>query len=241
VHPDPELLVRFAEAPDSLPALERSALEGHVAVCGECAQEIAFLEAVDGEEPVAETPPIHIAVVRSSDLRARLSRLWEILAATVLRPFPASLYLAAAATAILLLLLRPGGDLSPQTGPGEISPLQGTTVGSVVVLPDQGDRVRGEEDEGLLPAVHSQQAQFLLLEFTNLVAPPQSEELYSVELVEDRTAQIAWQRTVKGESFADNYALYVFLQSGILEPGRYMVRVKNLAGEVIFHSSLDAR
>ena len=240
-HPEPELLVRFAEEPAALTTQERSAIEGHVALCEECAQEIAILEAVDAEDPTAETAPLPSPVARGPGLGGRLCRLWDTLTTTLLRPVPAALYLATATAAVLLLLLQPGGELGRRPWPGEIDPLRGTTVGSVVLLPDGSDRVRGVGDEGPVPTMEAGKAQFLLLEFTNLAVPPGADDSYSVELVEDQTGQTTWKRDVKGKTFADNYTLYLVLEPGTLKSGRYMIRVSSAAGEVIFRSALDVR
>jgi hypothetical protein len=231
VHPEAEALVRFAEDRAALDAGERARLAAHVAGCRRCAEEVAILGAVDRDESTAGLRREPSRSPAGAGLAAPFRAVWDRLAATLLRPVPAAVYLAAAAVAIAVVVTQPGGD--------GVAPRPGSRVDGVVLLPGETSGSRGApRDAPPVPRSAGARTQFLLLELTDLEAAPRAGERYGVVVTPEGSAAPAWEGDVVGEAFTDTYSLGLVLEAGTLAPGRYDVSVVAPGGETIYRSPL---
>lgn len=248
-HPDPDALVCFAEARAKMDSDVRREIENHLAMCPDCREEVAMLEAVD-RESAGEVPRAMVARRGRADRRGAASgfrRFWEKLRASVLRPVPAAVYLVLAVVALGLYLTGPsreGGIAIDGGGRGGVEGSSGIsgTLGGTVILPDETSRLR---EPGARPPepteVEAGRAQFILLELVGLKSAPAENDIYTVEVIEDRSGGTVLTAPVAGREFRDNYTLCLFLGEGGMAPGLYTVRVIAPGGDTVFRSSMVAR
>jgi hypothetical protein len=109
-HPEPERLLRFADARGSLPAAERAALEAHLARCAACRDELAAL--ADFEPAALAAPPARGGAGLAGALAGLRRLLWQPALA-----WAVALLLALPAT---YTLVRPGARApEPVLAPAE--------------------------------------------------------------------------------------------------------------------------
>ncbi len=240
-HPDPDILVRFAEGDRDLEPARREAIEAHILVCSACAGEVEILDAVDREFRAGIAGSARVARGRdaSSGFGAMLRRIGETLAASILRPVPAAIYLATAVVAMAVILSDRGAIERPAAPPEVIAPAR-TIVGGVVLLSDLGATGRGDGTDSPIPGLLAGRTHILLLEFTTLTAPPDPGAAFDVALIPDGGGPAVWQERVRGSEFRENYTLGVVLEARGILPGRYSIEVVPAgAGEAIFRSIVE--
>jgi hypothetical protein len=141
---------------------------------------------------------------------------------------PAAAYLLIAVVVAGAYFVSRGGGSTPGVG--------------VVIVPDQGDRVRGANGaEVERTTIDRSSPRLLLFELTRLESPPNADAQYAVSITSAGTGETAVQFDVEGRTFLDNYTIGYVLQPGTLEPGRYTVEIVSPVGEVLFQSILDVR
>ncbi|MFH1842578.1 MAG: hypothetical protein ABIF77_05180 [bacterium] len=247
-HPESEILDHFVVTPDSLRPRERADIENHLAICADCSQVVETLTTVVQETTSSragaelDVPPD--GAVRRSVSGGFWNRCWDLLTASLLRPIPAAVYFLMAISAIFLVLTRSNPE--PAQGPviarESFPPRAGPRLGNVILLADLGTGQRGfltEEEEP--PIFAAATNQFLLLEITSLITPPGPEELFEVGIVSLDSTEPVWVEQVRGKEFSENYSLCLFLESGVLPPGRHAISVRAVTGEQIFWSVLEVR
>ncbi|MBM3286869.1 MAG: zf-HC2 domain-containing protein [Candidatus Eisenbacteria bacterium] len=246
MHPAPELLVRFVEQSDDLPLTERALVETHIAGCAECMRESEILRAVDRDlAPAGERSESKTGRASGLSLAGtRFRGLWEALAGTLLRPVPAAVYLTA--TAALALVLLSGVDRPSERFPGTHAPPADAAprglVDGVVLLPSDLGAVRGPQGvDDDAPSVDTSCDQFLLLELTDLEAPPRSGTLYDVAITRAGGSSPEWTGQVDGLAFAENYSVCILLEAGSLRPGDYVVTLATPSGDLLYRSTMAAR
>lgn len=230
-HPEAASLTDYADAPHRLGAAARARLEAHLGTCPACAESVAALRAI--------APP------QTGEHPGLLARWWQILAGGVLRPIPAAAYLAAAVAAgALLITTHRSGDGPP--GPGQAGDAP-AWLGSPHILVDGSGIDRSASGEAVATdptgagvTVRAGARQLLLVEFTNLMAPPSPEALYRVRVQPAETDEVVWTSPVPGRAFAENYTLSLMLEPGTLSPGRYRIQVTSPEEEVVFTSGFSA-
>jgi len=236
-HPDPELLVEFAEGTDDLPAGVQTGIREHTAACAACARELELLRAVEAKPGAAAhgTAPARHA-------RPPLRAAWTFLEQTVLRPAPAAVALAAACCVILILAWPTG---APSDG-GADAPAAG--ISPVVLLPDEAG-FRHRAGQARAPAVEVRRGggEVLLLELTELAAPPDPDGTYRIQIAAGDTqaarvdTRILWQQDIRGDAFAENYTLALRLPARSLPAGRHRLQLLAPDGEILFRSTLAVR
>ena len=233
-HPRPELLVDFAEGAERLEAANRAAIDRHLDGCESCTRVVAILGAVD--EPEGGS-----AVKARRPAPGWVRSLWGELAASILRPAPAAVYLTVAVAAVVLLFARPGERFGDGRPGGDV-PGIGTIAGGVVLLPDRTESGRGgvPSDEAI-PAIGADHVQFLLLEFMELEEAPEGDAPYRVSFVREGEGRPAWETVVSGSVFAETLSLCILLDAGTLRPGLYAIDVTGPSGATIYRSALEVR
>lgn len=240
-HPDPEILVRFAEGDADLAPLLREAIEGHLLVCSVCAGEVEILDAVDRESRAGAAGSPRAARGRDepSGFGAMLRRIGETLAGSILRPAPAAIYLATAVVAMAVILSE-RAPIDRPTAPPEAAAPARTIVGGVVLLADRSATGRGDGLESPVPVLPVGGTHFLLLELTLLNTPPDPNAVFDVGLLPEKGGAAAWQGRVRGSEFRENYTLGVYLEAKGIAPGRYSIEVAPAGGgEAIFRSIVE--
>jgi len=225
LHPEPDFLVQFVEAAGDLAPEERTRIERHLAICPDCRQEVRILRNLE----------------RGPGL---LERLWETMATSILRPLPAAGYLAAAATAVVLLIIQPGGESGRERSmlPGTTAPTSRSFAGPVLLLQGESATQRGEpRPVAGLPTWDAARSQLLLIEFFDLGTPPQPTDLFCVQIIAAETGALVWETRVSAESFLENYTLGLVLAPGALSAGRHQVSVDDQDGQEVFRSDLIVR
>lgn len=239
-HPAAEALVRFVEDRSSMDPHEAYVIEQHLGICRECRDEASMLEAVD--RSLAEEAATTAGRPETAPPTSPLRTLWDALKGGLLRPAPAAVYLVVAVVALGVLLLRPAGPIERGAGRTGVDVHTGSvpgTLGGVVILADETDRVRGEAGRDFTAArIDAAAPQFLLLELIGLEAPPADDVSYSVALRREGSDEPAFHTTARGALFSDNYTLCLSLEAGALMPGRYIVEVIDPAGTALFRSSV---
>lgn len=240
-HPEPEILVRFAEGDQAIEPLQRDAIEAHLLVCSACAGEVEILDTVEREfqagtmRPAGDLP----AHGKPSGVGQILRRIGETLAGSILRPVPAALYLATAVVAMSVIVSERGRIERPGELPEAIAPAR-TIVGGVVLLSDLGAAGRGDGVDSTIPGLLAGRTHILLLEFTTLAAPPDPGAAFDVNLIPEGGGAAVWQGRVRGSEFRENYTLGVVLEARGISPGRYsIVVVPAGGGEAIFRSVVE--
>lgn len=248
-HPDPEALVSYVESRAAMDPEQCSTVERHLAVCPQCREEAAMLTAVEesySTEKAAASSPYTGGV--PPDPKSRIGGFLRGLRGGVLKPVPAAVYLTAAVLAVGMLLFRPDGWMAGLTGreagqirlAPDVDAVSGS-LGGVVILPDETDRMRRPGREDRAPTrVDAGRAQFLLLELTGLEAVPSAEDRYTVELSREGSPEPVFQSSILGRAFRDNYSLCLQLGEGGLRPGSYIVTVVGPSGNPVFRSSIIA-
>lgn len=252
LHTDPALLVAFAEGAADLGAAEREAVKRHLAACMECREQVDMLREVEratvGEKAEALAEERARATARledgsSAELGAGGWRgFWDLLAGTLFRPVPAAIYMVLAIVATVLLVGEPGEwgpDYDGRPGTGAIFPGK---LGGVVILGDEAGRVRASGDRGGEEITLDRgESHFLTLELTGLGAPPEAGDTYTVEFIDERTGERSYATAVRGDAFQENYTLGMLLEREAMPAGRYVVRVLDPRGEIVFSSSFALR
>jgi hypothetical protein len=249
-HPAADALVCFAENRAAMDPEQRSVIEKHLAACEDCKDQLAILEEVERTYSQEQAAAASVSDMRKIPVgaRSRLRGFWDSLKGSILRPVPAAVYLAVAVLAVGLHLLRPdwmpggigdreSGEIGLYTGDG---PFPGV-VGGIVILPDEMGRMRQpgtEEPAGT--RIGAGRAHFLLLELTGLEAPPSPEDIYTVELAREGSAEPVFEVEVPGRIFQENYTLCLSLEETALAPGNYVVRVIGPRGKTVYRSSFPA-
>lgn len=237
-HPAAAELVGFVEDKSSMTQHQRSAIEDHLNVCPSCKEQAVMLETV-GRDASREDETRGAEVRRPpTTIGTRRPGFWEVLRGGLFGPVPAAVYLAVALLAVGLHVFGPGGwvDVSPRTD------LTTGALGSVVILPDETDRVRqsgGSETE--VTSIDAASPQFLLIELTGLAAPPPAADVYTVEFLREDASVPVWEAEASGRTFRDNYTLCLSLGALALAPDRYLVRVVDPGGDVVYRSTLVVR
>lgn len=222
-HPSPEVLVDFVERSSGLSGRERDAVETHIMVCASCREQAEALERLERED---------VRVV-SAPHTPRLARFWDSLKRGVLSPVPAAIYLIAAIAAVVSVFVLPGGNEHP-TRIGN--------VGGVVIVADEGDRVRQAlQTPSAGTTIDATSTHLLLLELTELQSPPGDQDAYTVSFLPEGGEAPAFSTTVAGATFRDNYTIGVILRPGDLDAGDYLVTVTGPAGALVFHSSVTVK
>jgi hypothetical protein len=245
LHPAADILVSYVEGKSVLDSKQRAVVEGHLAICRECRKQAAILETVNRDLAATGIDAYSLPREEASAIRRNgLQGLWDSLIAGLLRPVPAAIYLVVAVFAIGALILYPGGPSLDQEGTGlgsGVSPASGG-LGSVIILPDETNRVREPgADARSATRIDAAEQQFLLIELIDLEAPPSPQALYTVELLREGTERPVISSPITGEVFEDNYTLCLPVGAGSLAAGRYAVRVLDPTGETVFQSSLVVR
>ena len=235
IHPEPDMLVTFVENAQELPAQERARIQEHLGICRQCAREAEILRGLEERAGVLE-------------------RMWNALAASVLRPLPAAGYLALATAAVVLWVIRVGGPgpetRAPESGPPASTPAapaaSGTSArsfaGGVLLLPGETGAQRGEPQPGAeVPTWDSARAQLLLVEFTDLETPPAPGDVFRVRVSDAASGAVVWETAVAAEAFVENYTIGLMLAPGTLPPGRHQVSVRGPDEREIFRSTLMVR
>lgn len=260
-HPSAEILVIFAEEASALAPEVRAQIEEHLERCADCAGEYRVLRAVTEGEAEEDADPERaglgearfgpvaarsaVAAADSGSARGwtvRLRRGWTKLEKTVLSPVPAAVYLTAATVALIVGMLpalrEDHNALAPGSGAGGTNP----AVAPVVLLYDTNDDVRGAGDGDIIaPVVERDREPLLLLEFTDLAAPPIAAGIYRVQISRAGGGAVVWEDRISGRTFRENYTLSLTLADSALEPGRYTVAVDDPDGERIFLSEFELR
>lgn len=228
-HPEPDVLVQFAENRDAMDAVVREAVETHLESCSECRYEIGMLEAVDHGAEAADNSMArpegtthHFFGTAGTE-----HRWWKMLFGTMLRPAAAAVYLVIAVVAVGLLLSRT-----------EHSRDTAGVLGGVSILSDETGAVRGAGLESRATIIPADSSTFLLLELTGFDAAPVAGDRYEVRITVHGATEPVLVKSVTGGTFSDNYTLCLFLQRGALEPGEYSVDIVNPASRSIFRSLL---
>jgi hypothetical protein len=220
-HPAPETIVAWVEDRASMSTPTRAWIEAHLASCEACADEVRGLERV--ESGVAARPPF---LVR---LRAGLA-LW------MRGPVPAF----AAVAAALLVGVWLGRDGSGLGLPGE--PFAQTPT----ILGDARGVWRGSEDEAPPPIV-DRNSPLLLLELTELEAPPVPGDVWVVRIGRAPATPGSppppptWETRVDGGALAAEYTLVLRPPAAALGAGDHVVRVIGPDGEVAFEATFFVR
>jgi len=222
-HPSPEALVNFVERSSDLSGRERDAIETHIMVCASCREQAELVERLDRED--TRTAPPQQA--------PGFARFWDWLKRGLLSPVPAAIYLVAAIAAVVSVFVLPGVHERP-TRVG--------TVDGVVIVPDEGDRVRQAlQEPGAGTTIDAASTHLLLLELTELESPPGDEDAYTVSFLPKGGQAPAFSASVAGATFRDNYTIGVTLRPGVLAVGDYVVTVTDPAGVRVFHSTVTIR
>jgi len=250
LHPDADALVCFVEDRTALANEKRLAIEAHLAACGECSKQAEILNAVDlaspGDANVRSSPSPRR---RPAGVSERRPGVWDFLRGGLFGPIPAAVYLVVALLAIGLQLFGPGARMSGFTvrDIGQTDVLYDTdpissSLGGVVILPDETDRVRQpSRGEAASKSVDATNPHFLLIELTGLENPPKPDDVYMVEFSERDTEEPVMSARATGQTFRENYTLCFSLAPGALAPGAYVVRVVSPRGDTVYRSSLTVR
>jgi hypothetical protein len=230
-HPSPEVLVDFVERSSELSGRERDTIETHIMVCASCREQAELLEQLDRED--ARTVSVRRAPEGERPPLGRLARFWDSLKRGVLSPVPAAIYLVAAIAAVVSIFVLPGDHEHPNSI---------GTVDGVVIVPDEGDRVRQAlQEPSAGTTVDATSTHLLLLELTELQSPPGDEDAYTVSFLPKGGGAPAFSTTVAGATFRDNYTIGVILRPGVLDVGDYVVTVMDPTGARAFHSTVKIR
>ncbi len=227
-HPEETTLTDYVDAPQCLGAAVRARLDAHLAACPVCAESVAALRAL----APPDTPP------ESGPRPGMWARLWRILSGGLLRPVPAAAYLVTAVAAGVLLISTYGHHDGLRTSGGDSGAW--AWMGSPRILVDGSGIDRSIEQAETGAFVRTDARELLLVEFTNLMTPPDPEGLYGVRIQPADRDEVVWASSVAGRTFADNYTLSVVLEAGVLSPGAYRLMVLSPEGEVIFRSGFVA-
>jgi len=119
-HPESAVLDRFVVTPDSLSPREHAEIETHLSLCPDCAQVAQVLSTVVQETSTGRAEAGRgmpgLAGSRRSVTGGIWGRCWDLLAASVLRPIPAAVYLVLVIGAIFLVLTQS----APETARGPV-------------------------------------------------------------------------------------------------------------------------
>jgi anti-sigma factor RsiW len=250
VHPQADVLVDFVENKRGLEPQECALLEEHLADCSECKRQVEMLQVVQDELTAADASPAAAgrAVAGRSGRVSSKGAFWSALAARLLSPAPAAVYLALAVVALGLHLVRtprdavePSGQVAGARGLPAGRGLATGAVSGAIILPDESDRVRQPPATARSTVrIASDEPQILLLELTGLESPPLADALYTVEVLGEGLREPVLTAGIAGRAFQENYTLCLPLAASALAAGRYVVRIVTPEGLVIFRSTLEA-
>lgn len=228
-HPGADMLVLFAEDRDALSPEERKRVETHIASCRECRAEIGMLEIVEidagseGDRAVSRGS----GAGRIKGKKGAGSSWWEIFSRVVLSPAAAAAYIVMILVAAGLLLSRPD---PPRDKEG--------VLGGVSILPDQTDAFRGESQGPGGTTIKADRPEFLLLELTGFDGDPAHGDRYEVRITADGSPNPVFLQSITGSEFSDDYTICIYLASGTIARGEYVVEVLDPEGQGIFRSLL---
>lgn len=221
-HPTADVLVGYVERDPDQSEPVREWVRRHVSECAACAHELDILEQIGDDLATAPTATIgHPSMDTPRPSWQARFRSWA-------GPGQVAGYLATAAAVTAILI----------TTRGEVDQ---SRLDRTIMLSSGGSGVRGVVEPASPPSrLAAGESHVLLLEFTDLVEHPMPEAVYEV-VIRDADQRVVWRRSVRGETFRDNYTLALVLPAGTLRPGRHAVEVTAPSGEFVLRDRLDVR
>ncbi len=202
-HVQSGLLLEFLESPAALDVEARDRIQRHLDVCEICRDSLAIVRALPPESPARETET------------GLLQRVWQALAATVLRPAPALAYL------LLLAVLTPTWIyLRSGRVPDLIAGEPIATVGPTVRVVGE-ERMRAEGDDATPPLRISHRGRTAVV--AELVTGIPSEELadpaaaFVIRLLDG--SRVMWEAERSGSDFGGDGVLPLVLRPAAFDRG----------------------